>query len=88
MDQEALLSAVHNGDIYAAGLDVTTPEPLPSEHPLWKERNIMITPHVSGAYHLPETLDKIVEIAATNIENYLTDKELMNLIDFETGYCK
>ncbi len=88
VDQEALLSAVQNGHILAAGLDVTDPEPLPSDHPLWSERNVFITPHVSGAYHLPETLDKIVEIAATNIENYLTGRELKNIIDFETGYCK
>ncbi len=88
VDQEALLSAIQMGTIHAAGLDVTDPEPLPSEHPLWKESNIMITPHVSGFYHLPETLDKIVEIAATNIENYLMGKPLKNIIDFETGYCK
>lgn len=88
VDQDALLSAVQNQDISAAGLDVTDPEPLPIEHPLWKENNIIITPHVSGAYHLPETLDKIVEIAASNIENYLVGKELKNIIDFETGYCK
>ncbi len=86
VDQAALLSAVQNGDIYAAGLDVTDPEPLPSNHPLWSEKNIMITPHVSGSYHLPETLDKVVEIAATNIENYLTGKELKNIVDFERGY--
>lgn len=88
VDQEALLSAIQNQFIAAAGLDVTDPEPLPEDHPLWKEKNIMITPHVSGSYHLPETLDKIVEIAATNIENHLTNKPLKNLIDFETGYCK
>lgn len=88
VDQDALLEAVRDHEIYAAGLDVTDPEPLPADHPLWKERNIMITPHVSGAYHLPETLDKIVEIAASNIENFLTGKELKNIIDFKTGYCK
>ena len=88
VDQEALLAAVRSGIISAAGLDVTDPEPLPSDHPFWNERNIMITPHVSGAYHLPETLDRIVEIAATNIENYLAGRELKNIIDFETGYSK
>jgi phosphoglycerate dehydrogenase-like enzyme len=87
VDQEALLSAVQNVNIYAAGLDVTDPEPLPIDHPFWSERNIMITPHVSGAFHLPETLDKIVEIAATNIDNHLAGRELKNIIDFETGYC-
>jgi phosphoglycerate dehydrogenase-like enzyme len=88
VDQDALLSAIQNQKIAAAGLDVTDPEPLPSEHPLWRERNIMITPHVAGFYHLPETLDKIVEISALNIEYYLASKPLMNLVDFETGYRK
>lgn len=88
VDQEALLAAVQTGEICAAGLDVTDPEPLPAEHPLWKEKNIMITPHVSGSYHLPGTLDKIVEIAASNIVNYLNGKKLRNIIDPETGYCK
>lgn len=86
VDQDSLLEAIQNGRILAAGLDVTDPEPLPSNHPLWNEKNIMITPHVSGGYHLPDTLDKIVEIAATNIENYLTGKRLINVIAFERGY--
>lgn len=88
VDQDALLSALQNKEIAAAGIDVTDPEPLPCEHPLWKERNIMITPHVAGFYHLPATLDKIVEISAVNIENYLASKSLQNLVDFETGYRK
>ena len=88
VDQEALLWAIQNQEIAAAGLDVTDPEPLPREHPLWKERNIMITPHVAGYYHLSATLDKIVEISATNLENYLTSKPLQNIVDFETGYRK
>ena len=88
VDQEALLWAIQNQEISAAGLDVTDPEPLPSEHPLWKERNIMITPHVAGYYHLPATLDKIVEISATNLEKFLASKPLQNIVDFETGYRK
>lgn len=88
VDQEALLWSIQNQEISAAGLDVTDPEPLPSEHPLWKERNIMITPHVAGYYHLPATLDKIVEISATNLEKFLASKPLQNIVDFETGYRK
>ena len=88
VDQQALLSAIQKHEIAAAGLDVTDPEPLPPEHPLWKERNVMITPHVAGFYHLPATLDKIVEISAANIENYLASKPLQNIVDFETGYRK
>lgn len=88
LDQEALLWALQNSEIMGAALDVTDPEPLPSDHPLWKERNLFITPHISGQYHLDETLDNIVEIAATNLEAYLAGKPLRNIVDFETGYKK
>jgi phosphoglycerate dehydrogenase-like enzyme len=48
VDTEALLEALRSGRIRAA-LDVTDPEPLPSEHPLWHAPNILITPHVAGS---------------------------------------
>lgn len=87
VDQDALLLALKNKEILAAGVDVTEPEPLPGDHPLWREQNMFITPHVSGQYHLPETLDKIVEIAASNLKAYLSGKALKNTVDFNTGYC-
>ncbi|MDL2295550.1 D-2-hydroxyacid dehydrogenase [Lachnospiraceae bacterium OttesenSCG-928-E19] len=88
VNQEALLEALQKGDIGAAGLDVTNPEPLPAEHPLWAESKVLITPHISGQYHLPETLDRIVEIGASNVERYIKGEDLLNIVDFETGYCK
>lgn len=48
VDTEALLEALGSGRIRAA-LDVTDPEPLPSDHPLWHAPNILITPHVAGS---------------------------------------
>ena len=47
IDTDALLAELNSGRIFAA-LDVTDPEPLPSDHPLWKARNVIITPHVGG----------------------------------------
>ena len=88
VDQEALLYALENGEIYAAGLDVTDPEPLPADHPLWKQRNVMITPHVSGKYHLQETFERVVRIAAENLEHYRKQEPLRNVVDFSTGYKK
>lgn len=47
IDTDALVAELNNGRIRAA-LDVTDPEPLPSDHPLWRAPNVMITPHVGG----------------------------------------
>lgn len=48
VDTDALVAALHTGRIHAA-LDVTDPEPLPENHPLWKAPNLLISPHVGGA---------------------------------------
>lgn len=50
VDQATLLAALDTGQIGAAYLDVTAPEPLPSDHPLWKARNCYITPHAGGGH--------------------------------------
>jgi phosphoglycerate dehydrogenase-like enzyme len=48
VDTDALLEALRSGHIRAA-LDVTDPEPLPADHPLWQAPNVLITPHIAGA---------------------------------------
>ena len=50
VDQEALLEALRSGRVSAAYLDVTDPEPLPPEHPLWTTANCFITPHTAGGH--------------------------------------
>lgn len=88
IDTEDLCDAVENGTIYGAALDVTDPEPLPSDHRIWDIKNITITPHISGGHHLVETVDKIVEISAYNIKAFAEGRDLINIVDFETGYRK
>ena len=88
LDGEALCRALEKGVISAAGADVTEIEPLPAGHPLWKQPNMLITPHISGGYHLPATLERIVEISFSNFEAFLKGGELRNVIDFTTGYKK
>lgn len=88
VDTEDLCNALIAGDIYAAGLEVTDPEPLPQEHRLWNIKNAVITPHVSGDFHLPQTLDFIADIALENVRRYLNGEELCHVVDFQTGYCK
>jgi phosphoglycerate dehydrogenase-like enzyme len=50
LDQNALMQELREGHIAAAYLDVTDPEPLPPEHPLWETPNCFITPHVGGGH--------------------------------------
>ena len=88
VDTEALCDALESGHLGGAGLDVTDPEPLPENHRLWNFHNAVITPHISGFYHLPETLERIVRISAENLEAYRSGKPLRNQVDFSTGYRK
>lgn len=85
---DVLYEVLVNHQIAAAGIDVTEPEPLPADHPLWKLPNLMITPHISGGYHLPETFERIVDIAAYNLSACLEGRPLKNIVDFTTGYKK
>jgi len=83
---EDLCDALEKGIIAGAGLDVTDPEPLPSDHRLWDAPGAVITPHVSGFFHLPETLRRIVRISTANLERFRNGEPLKNIVDFKTGY--
>lgn len=48
VDQDALIAALNSGHLGAAWLDVTDPEPLPPDHPLWRTARCYITPHLAG----------------------------------------
>lgn len=86
IDTDALCDALYRGRIAGAALDVTDPEPLPPDHPLWDAPNAVITPHVSGGYSLPETLEQIVDIFSENLRRYGEGKALLNAVDLRTGY--
>lgn len=88
IDKTALKNMLDKGYLAGAALDVTEPEPLPEDDPLWKAKNILITPHTSGGYHLPETLERIVRIAGENLEAFYNGKEIRNVVDMKTGYKK
>ena len=81
-----LCKALNEGIIAGAAVDVTDPEPLPRDNPLWNAHNIIITPHTSGQYHLPETLERIIRLSAENLKAYTTGQPLKSLVDFNTGY--
>ena len=88
IDPQALVRQLEKGRFYGVGLDVTEPEPLPADHPLWTFDRVLITPHVAGIGfgHLQKTTDRIWEIALDNLGRYQAGKPLRNIITNEKGY--
>ena len=75
-----LVATLSSGHLAGAALDVTSPEPLPEDSPLWDAPNLLITPHVSGGFHLFTVLDNIAGIAAENIAHLEAGEPLRNLV--------
>lgn len=88
VDTEALCDALERGHLSGAGVDVTDPEPLPPTHRLWNIPTAVVTPHISGFYHLRETHERIVGIFLENLRHFQAGEPLRNLVDFTTGYRK
>lgn len=84
VDQEALARALKEGWIRGAGLDVTTPEPLPPEHALWDCPNLVITPHNSGNAAIRQV--RLVNLVAENVRRYASGLPLLNVVDKARGY--
>ncbi len=84
IDQEALIRALKEGTIGAAALDVTDPEPLPPESELWSLENVIITPHISGA--VKGYGHRAAEIFVANLERWVRDEPLHQLVNAERGY--
>jgi phosphoglycerate dehydrogenase-like enzyme len=79
-----LVKALNDGTIAGAGLDVTEPEPLPSSHPLWKARNIIITPHMSAQSDLGQA--PRVLILKEQIRRFAAGDKMLSVVDFRKGY--
>jgi phosphoglycerate dehydrogenase-like enzyme len=71
VDTDALVAALRTSGIRGAALDVTDPEPLPAEHPLWSLDNALLTPHTGG--HTPEHWPRLAEILAGNVQALFDD---------------
>jgi len=84
VDQEALVKALKEKRIRGAGLDVTTPEPLPPDHALWSCPNLVITPHNSGQAAIRQV--RLVALIAENVRRYSNGLPLMNVVDKVKGY--
>jgi phosphoglycerate dehydrogenase-like enzyme len=78
VDQDALVKVLRSGRVAAAWLDVTDPEPLPDDHPLWKEPSCFITPHIAGG-HTDETRT-LVQHFLTNFERFIRGEALIDRV--------
>lgn len=82
LDQAALIEALDSDHLAAAMLDVTDPEPLPEDHPLWGHPKVMITPHIASVTQPQTAAQSVVE----NIRRHRAGQELIGLIDRSLGY--
>lgn len=78
IDLDALCDAIESNEIYGAGIDVTDPEPLNKDNRAWDVKNLVITPHIAGGFHLQETFERFMNIATFNLDAYLNDKPMKN----------
>ena len=86
IDEDALMDALENDRIAAAALDVFKEEPLPEESPLWKTKNLYITPHVSGQETSHVTRELNMRMFCEDIENYCEGRPLKYAVDLRRGY--
>lgn len=78
VDQQALLDALNSGHLAAAYLDVTEPEPLPPEHPLWAAPNCYITPHTAGG--ADREMWRLIEHFLANLKRFMAGEALLNQV--------
>jgi phosphoglycerate dehydrogenase-like enzyme len=81
---DGLVQALSSKRLAGAGVDVTDPEPLPRNHPLWKFKNVVITPHIAGASD--RSLARVLELLRENINHFAAGEPLLNTVDKNQGY--
>jgi len=84
IDPAALIDALQKGRIAGAGLDVTSPEPLPPDSPLWDMENVILSPHISGG--MEDYIGQATTLFCENLRRYLEGGKLINIIDKQKGY--
>ena len=90
IDQQALCRVLDEGWFWGVGLEVTSPEPLPADNPLWDAPRVIITPHAAGNSFGPGSAleRKIWDFIIRNVGNYLHGSAPENQVDFASGYRK
>jgi phosphoglycerate dehydrogenase-like enzyme len=83
-DMNGLVKALDEKRLAGAGVDVTDPEPLPKDHPLWKFPNAVITPHIAG--RSDQDAGRMVGTIKENLKRFVEGKPLINVVDKRKGY--
>mgnify|MGYP002514463347 FL=1 len=85
LDTNVLSEVLETGHLKGVILDVTNPEPLPKEHPLWKNERVLLTPHIAGPSlgHCPATQERVIDVCCENIKRYFEGEALLNKIEDE-----
>ena len=84
VDTDALVRALEAGGIGGACLDVTDPEPLPDDHPLWTFENVLVTPHVANP---PGTWEEpLARLVEENVRRFARGEPLLGVVELERGY--
>lgn len=79
-----LVEALTRHKIAGAALDVTEPEPLPADSPLWRMSNVLITPHISSATPLSEEIRW--RLLVENVRRYQAGEPMLSVVDVRRGY--
>ena len=81
---DSLLSALNEGRLKGAGLDVSDPEPLPVDHPLRSMKNVIITPHIAGPSDFNR--ERAFELLKKNVQKFVAGLPLLNVVNKSLGY--
>ena len=84
VDLADLTSALQQGEIAGAGLDVFEVEPLPADHPLWSMENVIITPHVAAVS--PRIAERHLQTLLENIRRFVAGDDPATLVDKRRWY--
>ncbi len=84
VDTDALIHALQDGQIQAAGLDVTDPEPLPDDHPLRQFNNVIISPHTAGLSE--HNRRRSFELIKINVDRFVNGVAPLNQVNKRLGY--
>jgi len=82
--KEGLIRALDSRHLAGAGLDVTDPEPLPQDDPLWKFDNVVITPHIAG--QSDQVQQRRMDLLQENLRRFAKGEPLLNVVDVNKGY--